>query len=399
MEYAVPETELVQRRERLQRSMQASQVDAVVIVQDADLFYFTGTVQAGTLYVPSQGEPLYMVRREIGRARRESPLPRIVPLASMREMPARLAEQGYPPARRIGFELDTVPVGLFERYRKVFASCELVDATPLVRKVRAIKSPFEIDLVRKAAAHIDRIFRAACALVREGMTQIELAAELERISRLDGHPGPVRMRAFNGGMSFGHVMAGADAAIPAYVDTPLGGVGPHPFFGQGASGSKIARHEPIIVDWGGFAGGYLADQTRILCIGELPEHLARAYDDMRAVEAQMKATARPGVCWSALYEQAVALAGARGHAARFMGSEGSQVSFVGHGVGIEIDELPFLARGFDDDVLEAGMVFAFEPKVVFPGEGAVGIEDTFLVLPDGIEQLTFSDDAIAVIGG
>jgi Xaa-Pro dipeptidase len=377
--------------------MQSSNIDAVVIVQDADLFYFTGTVQAGTLYVPGDGEPLYLVRREIGRARRESPLPNIVPLASMRELTARIAEHGCPPAKRIGFELDTVPVGFFERYRKVFAACEPVDAAPLLRRVRAIKSPFEVGLVRQAAAQIDRIHRAACNIVREGMTQIELAAELERIARLDGHPGPIRMRAFNGWMSFGHVMAGADAAVPAYVDTPLGGVGPHPFFGQGASASRIGRHAPIIVDWGGFAGGYLADQTRILCIGELPEHLARAYDDMRDIQAQMKATARPGVCWSAIYRQAVSLAEARGHAARFMGATGAQVSFVGHGVGIEIDELPFLARGFDDDVLEAGMVFAFEPKVVFPGEGAVGIENTFLVLPDGLEQLTFSDEAIAII--
>ena len=377
--------------------MQASQIDALVIVQDADLFYFTGTVQSGTLYVPVEGEPLYLVRREINRARRESPLPCIVPLASMRDMASRISEHGCPLAKRVGFELDTVPVGFFERYRKVFASCEVVDATPLIRRIRAIKSPFEIALVKKAAAHIDRIYRAACSIVREAMTQIELAAELERLARLDGHPGPIRMRAFNGWMSFGHVMAGADSAMPAYVDTPLGGVGPHPFFGQGASFSKIARHEPIIVDWGGFAGGYLADQTRIICIGELPEHLVRAYEDMREVQVQMKATARPGVCWSAIYQQAVALAEERGHANRFMGTQGAQVSFVGHGVGIEIDELPFLARGFDDDVLEAGMVFAFEPKVVFPGEGAVGIENTFLVMADHVEQLTFSDEAIALI--
>jgi Xaa-Pro dipeptidase len=378
--------------------MQASQIDALVIVQDADLFYFTGTVQAGTLYVPAEGESLYLVRREITRARRESPLPCIVPLASMRDMASRISEHGCSPAKRVGFELDTVPVGFFERYRKVFASCEVVDASPLIRRIRAIKSPFEIALVKKAAAQIDRIYRAACSIVREGMTQIELAAELERLARLDGHPGPIRMRAFNGWMSFGHVMAGPDSAMPAYVDTPLGGVGPHPSFGQGASFSKIARHEPIIVDWGGFADGYLADQTRILCIGELPQHLVRAYEDMREVQVQMKATARPGVCWSELYQQAVSLAGARGHANRFMGTQGAQVSFVGHGVGIEIDELPFLARGFDDEVLEVGMVFAFEPKVVFPGEGAVGIENTFLVMADHVEQITFSDEAIAIIG-
>jgi Xaa-Pro dipeptidase len=144
--------------------------------------------------------------------------------------------------------------------------------------------------------------------------------------------------------------------------------------------------------------GYLADQTRVLCIGRLPDHLARAYEDMRDVQALMTKIAVPGAAWGEVYERCRALAVERGHAARFMGLEGAQLGFIGHGLGIEIDEPPFIARGFKD-VLETGMVFAFEPKVVFADEGAVGIENTFLLGQVGVEPITFSDEAVAVVDG
>lgn len=77
-----------------------------------------------------------------------------------------------------------------------------------------------------------------------------------------------------------------------------------------------------------------------------------------------------------------------------MGNAGAQVSFIGHGIGVEIDEFPFIARGFDDQLLEEKMCFAFEPKAVFVGEGAVGIENTFWVEADGLRRLTYSDEQL-----
>jgi Xaa-Pro dipeptidase len=392
----IPLGELRERCRRLQQWMAPADLDAIVVVQSADLYYFTGTVQSGTLYLPREGEPVYMVRRDLARAKSESELRSIVPLASMRDIGGILQKHGFSSPKRIGYEFDVLPVSFHERLRKAFGDAESIDAAPIIRKLRSVKSELEIDLIRLAAAQTDRIHRAACRLVRLGMTQIELAAELERVARLEGHPGPLRMRVFNGGMCYGHVIAGADAAIPAHLDTPLGGLGPHTSYGQGASFRKIARGEPIIVDWGGSVNGYLADQTRVLSIGELAGHLARAYDDMRDVQTLMTKLARPGVAWSEIYDRCRALAVEQGHAARFMGREGAQVPFIGHGLGIEIDEPPFIARGFKD-VLEPGMVFAFEPKAVFADEGAVGIENTFLLGPEGVEKLTFSDEAIAIV--
>jgi Xaa-Pro dipeptidase len=379
--------------------MAADEIEAVVVVQSADLYYFTGSIQAGTLVIPAEGRGVFMVRRDVNRAQRESAFGAVEPVASFREIPAILERHGLSAALtgKVGFELDVVPVSHFERLRAVFPDATPVDVGLTIRKVRSIKSPFEVALIRRAAAQSNRIQLAAREIVREGMTQVELAAELERLGRLDGHPGPVRMRSFNGGLHYGHVMAGPDAAVPASVDTPLGGVGAHPSAGQGASFAKILRGHPIIVDWGGFAGGYVSDETRVLCLGGLPDHLARAYQDMLDVQSLMKTVAKPGVPWAAIYRCCLELASERGHGDRFMGAAPAQVSFVGHGLGIEIDEPPFLARGFDKDVLEEGMVFALEPKAVFPGEGPVGIENTFLVTATGVEQITFTDEAIAVL--
>jgi Xaa-Pro dipeptidase len=86
-----------------------------------------------------------------------------------------------------------------------------------------------------------------------------------------------------------------------------------------------------------------------------------------------------------------------GYADNFMGAAGAQVSFIGHGLGVEIDEYPFIARGFNQQELEIGMVFAFEPKVVFPGEGAIGIENTFYLSNEGLKRLTHSSDELVIL--
>lgn len=393
----VPAAELADRATRLQASLVAADLDAVVIAQSADLYYFTGTIQSGMLYVPAAGAPVYFVRRDAARARRESALEDIVAFRSMKEVPGVLAERGLPLPHRVGYELDVLPVLHHERYRKGFGAADSADASPLIRRVRSVKSELELACMRRAAEQTDRIFRAACAVLRVGMTELELAAELEHRARVEGHPGLVRMRSFNGVMLYAHIISGPDSALPAHLDTPLGGAGPHGSFGQGAGHRRIGPHEPVIVDWGGSVDGYLVDQTRILSVGELPAHLRSAYADMLEVQALMAALVRPGVGWSEVYERCLARAGELGHAARFMGLPGAQVAFIGHGLGVEIDEPPFLARGFPDETLCAGMTFAFEPKVVFAGEGAIGVENTWVLRDTGPERLTFSDEALVVV--
>lgn len=393
-----PTTELEYRCRSLQDRMAGAGLDAVIVAQNADLFYFAGTIQTGNLYVPAQGQPLYMVRRDAARARMESGLKEVVPFSSPRDIPKILAEYGYPVPARIGLELDVLPVNFFERYRKIFPDAAFVDATPLIRLVRMKKSKYEIHCMMDAANQVDKVYRRACEVIREGMTDIELAAELEYVARREGHLGLIRMRVFNGEMLFGHTFSGTDSAVPAYTDTPLGGIGPSPSFGQGASYKPIGRNEPIVIDFAGSYDGYLVDQTRIFSLGPLSDRLRRGYDDMLKVQQLMVDLAPQQPTWGALYNACLELAVKLGYADSFMGARDSQVSFIGHGLGVEIDEYPFIARGFDEMVMEPGMAFAFEPKVVFPGEGAVGIENTFYLADDGsLKRLTRSPDELVIL--
>lgn len=392
-----PATELEYRCKKLQDLMAGQGIDAAIIVQNADLFYFTGTTQSGCLYVPVKGQPIYMARKEFSRARMESGLKEIVPFGSMKDIPGILAQFGYPEPQRIAMELDVVPVSFFERYKKVYPQAEYLDATPLIRQVRMIKSHYEINLMKDAADQVHRVWQRAGEIIREGATDLEIAAELEYTARKDGHQGLVRMRGFNSELFYAQIFSGTDSAVPAYADTPLGGLGLNPSFGQSAGLKRIERNEPIIIDFAGCVDGYLIDQTRVFAIGGISDRMRRGYDDMLAVQRRMTEIAVPGAIWGAVYDECLALAVDMGYADSFMGSKGSQVSFIGHGLGIEIDEYPFIARGFKDMKLEIGMAFAFEPKVVFPGEGAIGIENTFYISNDGLKQLTYSSEDLTIL--
>jgi len=392
-----PATELNDRIRRLQAEMSAADLEAILLLQNADLFYFTGSIQQGVLYLPVAGEPLYLVRKDHGRARMESGLKNVLPFKSPKDLPGILAEHGLPQPKRVGMELDVVPVETFQRFAKVFPGCEMVGATHQIRNVRAIKSEYEIGIMKDAALQVDKVCKRAREIIRAGMTDLELAAELEFTARKEGHQGLSRMRGFNSELFYGHIFSGADSAVPAYLDAPLGGLGVNPSIGQGASYKQIKPFEPIVVDFAGAFDGYLVDQTRIFCIGGLPEQLLKAYDDMVRIQNRLLEIARPGVTWGAVYDDCHRLACDLGYADCFMGNKGAQVSFIGHGIGVEIDEYPFIARGFNDYELKENMTFAFEPKAVYAGLGAVGIENTFRLTADGPKHITYSDQAIAIL--
>jgi Xaa-Pro dipeptidase len=392
-----PATELEYRCKKLQDLMQTADLDAVLIVQNADLYYFTGTVQNGCLYVPATGQPLYLVRRDQARARMESGLKEVLPFSAPKDIPGIISGYGYPEPKNIGLEFDVLPITFLERYRKVWPNVVFSDATPLIRQVRMIKSHYEIHLMQDAADQVHAVYERAKQVIREGMTDLELATELEYTARKHGHLGLIRMRVFNGEMCFGHTFSGVDSAVPAYTDTPFGGMGPSPCFGQGAGHKPIGLNEPIIMDFAGSIDGYLVDQTRIFSIGSLSARLTKGFEDMLKVQELMREITVPGISWGEIYDRCHSLAIEMGYADSFMGAKGSQVAFIGHGLGVEIDEYPFIAKGFRDQVMEIGMAWAFEPKVVFPGEGAVGIENTFYLSNDGLKQLTRSDDDLVIL--
>jgi len=392
----VPQVEIAHRTARVQRAMQTRGLDAVFVLQNADLFYFTGTIADGLLAIPAAGEPLFLVRRSAERARIESPLEAIVGVESPREYPALLAAHGIGPLRRVGLEMDVLPALHYLRYVRAFPAAEFLDASPLIRAVRAVKRPWEIEMMRRAAAIQDRVFRRLAEVLRPDLTELDLVVELEAAARLAGHQGLIRFRRFNQDVFMGHLLVGEAASVPSFIDAPAGGIGVGPALGNGASRRPVGAREPVLLDFNGCYNGYNSDQTRTLAVGGLPEDMVRAYAACRQILAEAGRLLRPGVTAGWVYDRCVAIARDLGYAETFMGHGAARAPYVGHGVGVEIDEVPPLASGVEM-LLEAGMTLALEPKIVFPGRGVVGVEDTFLVEEGGPVPLTVSPRELTIV--
>lgn len=377
----VPAEEIRARTAAFQMRLREQAVDAALIVEAADLVYLAGTVQNAHLLVPATGTPLLLVRRDVERARAESRSTEVEPLTTLRDLPHRL-ERTAGRVTRLGLELDVLPAAAYLRYVGLWPDVDLVDIAPALLAVRSRKSDWEVARIRTACDQVMQAHRTARAALRPGLTDLELQILLEERLRRLGHQGPMRFRGLNGEMFFGSVMTGPDAAVPAYSETPLGGPGPSPAVGRGARGAVHRPGMAMIVDLCGARDGYVSDATRTLYSERLDAPLDHALTVCERILTELEAMLVPGVPGSALYARGQELAEEEGFGDAWMGHGAGRVRFVGHGVGLEVNERPVLAQGHDTP-LEAGHVVAVEPKLVFPGVGAVGRENTYLVRDDG----------------
>lgn len=389
-----PKEELERRVKKFQEVLKRQGIDGAMIIQNVDVFYFAGTMQRSHLFIPAEGQPVLMVKRSYLRACEESAWENIVHLASPKDIPAVLQSHGYGPFAVLGFELDVLPFAQYQRYQKLFANTRIADVSGIICALRMIKSPYELALIEKSARLNQEIYTLIKEHLREGITELDLAGALEAACRQRGHMGMHRLRGFNQELGYGHLMSGTNLAVSSYFDGPTGGPGPDPSFPQSAGFKLIGRNEPVLVDYGFVHQGYIVDQTRIFCLGKLPDHLVRAYAVARDIQERIKALAKPGVTCAEIYQLALETAEASGFGEHFMGYP-ERVSFVGHGVGLELDELPVLAKGVQTPLAE-GMVLAIEPKFVFP-DGAVGIENTHFVTADGLKTVSIFDEDIIYI--
>ncbi|MEM5787981.1 MAG: Xaa-Pro peptidase family protein [Syntrophobacteraceae bacterium] len=394
----VPAGEIAERLVSFQALLAGNNIDAAVIRQNADLFYFTGTVQDSHLIVPASGRPVLLVRRTVERAFAESPIRPIVPMKSLGELKDALFDAcGTQKPEKIGFELDVLPANTFFTYdEKVFPQQHLIDISMLIRQLRAIKSSWEIDRMRRTAEIARVVADSVPLLLRPGMVELDLHAELEAIARKAGNTGAVRIRSFNLEMDFGHILSGPNAAVPSYSDSPTGGSGLSPAFGQGSGDRRIGAGEIVSVDIMFCRDGYLNDQTRNYCIGPPPRRLADAYKFVKSANERVRELARPGTVTGELYETVRRWADKAGWGKWFMGHKEPRVTFIGHGIGLEVDEFPFIAAG-QKQVLREGMVFAFEPKVVIPEDGVAGLENTYVVTSQGLESLNTATEELVII--
>jgi Xaa-Pro aminopeptidase len=376
----VPREDLERRWAKVRRFMDC---DSLVIVQNVDQFYLTGTLQTGLLWFPREGEPLLAVRKSLERAKTESALKNIVPLKTYSELPGLIPN----PGETVGFETDVLPVSTYQQLSKYFPKSKIVDGSTAVRNARAVKTPYEIECIRRAAKQLDTMFLDVPSQLHEGLPEFELAARIEYVLRMAGHQGFTRVRRFNMEMHYGAVSFAETAAYPHAFDGPVGVRGLYPAVPMMGSRRVLKRNEPVMIDICGGYGGYISDGSRTYSVGAVSQQMQDTHQYILELNSWIEDQLRPGNIPSQIYQAILDRVARMSFSKHFMGAGENQVRFVAHSVGLELDEIPVIAPKFDTP-LEAGVVLAVEPKVFYPGLGGVGVENTYLVTEQGCERLT-----------
>ena len=376
--------------------MQESSVDAVFILQNADLYYFSGTIQRGMLCLPREGKPLYLVNKSLSRAKSEAAWDDIFPMPRLEDAPRILETAGISRLGRVGLEMDVLPAAYYFRLAKTFPGTEFLDISSAIRKIRMIKSSYEVGQIRNAARMILHAWKELPAWIRPGVSELEALARMEQFLRLHGHQGIQRTRGFNCEVGYGAFSAGASACFPTSFPGATGFMGLYPAISNTGSERRLKPGESLMVDISGGYGGYLADAARTFVLGDLEPDMRKAHEFVMALNDEIESMLMPGVQCREICEHAFRKAEAGLTAGAFMGAGDNHLRYIGHGVGLELDELPVLASG-SNAILEPGMTLAIEPKVFFPERGGVGIENMYLITETGFEKLTpFREDVILI---
>jgi Xaa-Pro dipeptidase len=385
--YKVPKNQIENRIRKIQAELIRNNIDGVFIVQRTDLFYFSGTAQNGFLYIPAEGAPLLLIKQYLPRARQESSITDIVGIHSIKDIPGLITDfHGQLPAV-MGFELDVLPVNDFQFYKKLFKTTSHVDASGLILKIRQVKSEWEIEQMEVTARMTSRTFKYMRSVIQSGITEMEFSGMFEAFARTIGQGGKLRVRNYQTEGYPWHVLSGKTGSLPGLLDSPASGKGTSAAFPVGASHKKLCRNEPIMVDMGSVLNGYHMDETRMFAIESMPEKAMKACRACIEIHDAVLERTRPGVTLGSLFDLSVKMAEQLGYAENYLGVPGHRVTFIGHGIGLELIEAPFIARNREDS-LETGMVFALEPKMVFENEFPAGIESVFQVTDKGARLIS-----------
>lgn len=372
---------------RLQQAMKTMHAEACILSTAVNLFYMTGSVYNGYFYLPAEGKPIHFVKRPENISFENT-----VYIRKPEQITEELQNRGIVLPQHIFLETDVIAYSDCVRLLTTFGLSEAANASSLMRKLRTIKSEFELSQVRACAQKHVAVYKLVPSLYRRGMSDIELQIEIERQMRLHGSHGIFRSYGENMDIYMGSLLAGENAETPSPFDFALGGKGMTPLLPLGASGVEIKQGQTIMVDMAGNYSPWMTDMTRVFSVGKIGELAYKAHQVSLQIQDIIIENARTGIACSDLYNMAMDEVKRNNLEPYFMGTN-QQAKFIGHGVGLEINEPPVLTPR-SKELLEANMVFALEPKFVIPGIGAVGIENTFVVTETGIEKITLLDEHI-----
>ena len=398
-DWRVPVSELEHRQGELAHRLREAGLPGILIQHPIDLYYYAGGRQNGALFVPAEGAggskdaggdgPVGYVRRSLRRAVHEAggdDAPHeITAFPSLRVFAERLRERGVSEAPAL--QLGEVPSSFATRFSQALSGLGASsDGTGVVHAQRESKSTWELACMEEAAGVQIRMFEAVEAVGGEGVSELDLVAAAEAVSRSEGFAGQVEMRRYPLQCDRAVVVSGRSGGVSSFFDSAVGGVGPHPLSGMGAGFAKVKANEPVLVDLVHLHRGYVVDMTRMFVAGSMPKVWEERLEDMIAVKEVVVDVLDRGEHCSKAWEEGLALATELGHADHLMGMAPDQSRFLGHSVGLQLDEAPVVAKGFDRP-MPLGGTMAIEPKVVHQ-EGCIGSEDTWTRDEDGLRPLT-----------
>ena len=370
------------RIDKTRAAMALRGIDSAIITSNANIYYLTGRVFSGYVYLPADGsEPIYFVRRPVHLFDE-----RAISVRKPESILSELKVRGLPLPERLGLELGRMTYTMAQRMMAALGVDHAEDVAPSLSMARAVKTPHEIRLLTVSGVKHERVYRKIAKAYRPGMTDLELQVELERLLRLDGCLGQFRCAGDEMEIFMGNVIAGDNADNPSPYDFAMGGAGLSPSLPLGANGTVLRPGMTVMVDMNGNFTGYMTDMTRTYAIGQVDELARMAHQTSIDICRECAKAGRPGAEAKALYELGMDIAKAAGLEDYFMGHR-QHASFIGHGVGIEINEWPVIAPR-SKDILAEGNAIALEPKFVIPGVGAVGVENTYIVGAEGMNSIT-----------
>lgn len=394
----LPESESNSRVDRMRKSLAAAGLDGIFLFDPMDQFYYAGTMQNGCLFISAEKGLSYFVRRSLERANAESPVSEIHPYVSFRDISGILQLSGVA-LGKVGIEETTLPLSLFKLLQKNFPSTQFLDAGLLQKRIRAVKSEYEIVKMRRAGEVSRKVLEILPSLLKVGITEWKLALELHSLVSDLGRNCLSRLSPGTGEFFLGNVCFGDSSLKPTAFDGPGGMPGLSPACPFGGSHRTLKEGDLVYIDIGYPFEEYYVDKTRLFAYkSELSREILGAHAFCLEIESQIAQRLRPGSIPSKIYEDVMALLDEEKKLGeQFMGFKSNQVKFLGHGIGMAINEFPVIAKKFDEP-LEQGMTLAIEPKNGLPGLGMVGVEDTFLVTAGEAENLTWGPSEIVVVG-
>ncbi len=362
------------------------------------LYYFSGHWGTGVFFLPVDGEPLLFCRRGIERARLESPLNHIISFRSYRDIAEVLADFGYI-SEKIGVEKKSLDWEMAERLQNAFVGKDFVSCDLIWSCIRAVKTDWELRKMELCGKRHDRAVREMLPKqIHCGMTEREIALVVWQVFFELGHQGMMRMQAAGEEIFLGHVSAGDSGNYPSVFDGALGLRGMHPAaVHMGYQGKIWQDGEPLTLDCGFVLEGYHSDKTQVFWgSSPVPDKVRVAQQLCVEIEHELASMLRSGNLPENLYKRALEMAEAGGQSEGFMGLGGNKVKFLGHGIGLNVDEFPVIAKKFRMP-LQKNMTIALEPKIGIPGVGMVGVENIFVVTENGGKRLSgFSDDILSI---